>query len=165
MKWKLHLPKWLLHLLPASGLSFATVFLATYPSYQMTERDEVEAVRSIVAWIAEHKPLPGLEEEYPDGLLVENMDVVVTCDFLPPDAHISPTPRIRRVTANDYRAHLHDTYWRADYLKIEIKEKSNKKIVFEASNIISPMAGHGYKIEFQKKIYGLRSKVEFLWII
>jgi hypothetical protein len=131
----------------------------------MTDDDGAEAVKLIVAWIAEHKPLPGFKEEYPDWEIAEDLNVVVVCDFLPPDRAVSQQSRIRRVTPAEYRTIRDIKRSNVDYLKIELKESSSKKRVFEVSNIFGPLGGHGYKIEFQKKLYGLRADVKLLWVM
>jgi hypothetical protein len=109
-------------------------------------------------------PLPGVNEGYPDWLILENMDVVV-CDFLPVGQAVSQNSRIRRVTAAEYKALVNEERWRVDLLRLELRENSNKKQVFEVSNIFGPQGGHGYTIEIHKKIYGLRAEVSFLWIM
>jgi hypothetical protein len=164
-KRKFYLPKWALWLLFSIALSSVALFLTNYPSYKMTDEDEIEAVQLVVAWIAEHKPLPGVKEEYPDWEIMEDIDVVVICDFLPPGLDVSQNSRIQRVTQDDYQTYMNDKYRSADYLKIELKEDSYRKKVFEVSNIFGPQGGHGYNIEFQKKLYGLRADIEFLWIM
>jgi len=165
--WKedLHLRRWTLRLLLVFGLCFVARFLAVYPSYQMRQEDDVEAVKLIVAWIAEHKPLPGYREEYPDWEIVGSRRVIVICDFLPPGLAISQNSRIERVTEAEYQAHGRDIYRGRDFLRIKQKESSDKKRIFEVSNIFGSLGGHGYDIAFQKKLSGLRADVKFLWIM
>jgi hypothetical protein len=61
-KRKSHLPKWALWLLFSIALSSVALFLTSYPSYKMTDEDKIEAVKLVVAWITEHKPLPGVND-------------------------------------------------------------------------------------------------------
>ena len=78
---------------------------------------------------------------------------------------MSDDPRVQRITMQEYEAvfkkhRFDDTV----YMAIELKSDSESAMVLEFSNVFGTHAGHGYRFEFRRKVWGLRGNGKFLWV-
>jgi hypothetical protein len=89
----------------------------------------------------------------------------VVCDFLPAGVCLSDDPRVQRIAAQEYyevfKKHRFDD---TDYMFMELKSESASELVVEFSNVFGSLAGHGYRFEFRRTIWGLRASGKFLWV-
>jgi hypothetical protein len=132
----------------------------------LSEADQQVAVRRVVAWIVADQRLPGAWERYADAEHMPRMRrFFVVCDFLPADFPISNDPRVRLVSQAEYEALFKKHRWDAtDYLFLEREVVENGRYTVELANGFGPLAGHGYRIAFRKKLRGLQASVKFLWV-
>jgi hypothetical protein len=141
-------------------LAFASIFV-TLP---LRDSDKADAARELVAWIVEGRDVPGFGEAYPDAQwMPKRKRFFVICDFIPPEVSLSDDQRVQRITAQKYdevfeRHRFDDT----DYMVIELKSESPGELVLEFSNAFGGLAGHGYRFEFRRKLWGLRANGKFL---
>jgi len=157
--------RWRWPLLAAGAVVLAVVGVS-FLSLPLRDSDKVEAAQGLVAWIVEGRPVPGFGEEYRGAQwMPERKRFFVICGFLPAEVPLSNDPRVQRISAQEHEAvfkkHQFDD---TDYITIKLKSESESEIVLEFSNLFSSKAGHGYKFEFRRKIWGLRASGKFLWV-
>jgi len=147
--------------------AFAALVIASFfVPLPLREADKIDAARSLVAWIVESRSVPGFGEPYPDARwMTRGKRFFVACDFVPAGVSLSDDPRVQRITAQEYDAvfkkhQFNDT----DYMFIELKSESGTKLVLELSNVFGSLAGHGYRLEFRRTVWGLRASGKFLWV-
>jgi len=141
-------------------------FSANFLALPLRDSDKADAARSLVAWIVEGRSVPGFRETYPDARWMPGEKrFFVICDFLPPEMSVSDDSRVQRITRGEYddvfKKHGFDD---TDYITIELRTDSRQVLVFEFSNSFGPLAAHGYRFEFRRKLWGLRSNGKFLWV-
>ena len=143
-------------------LAIATNFV-TLP---LRDSDKTEAAQNLIAWIVEGRSVPGFGEKYPDAQwMPKKKRFFVICDFIPPEVSLSDDPRVQRIMSQEYDAvfkkHRFDD---TDYMFIELKSEAGNQLVLEFSNVFGSLAGHGYRFEFHRKVWGLRAIGKFLWV-
>lgn len=157
-----NLRRWRWPLLAITVLIVGSFFL-TLPA---RSSDKEDAARSLVAWIVDDRAVSGHEKKYPDAKwMPKQKRFFVVCDFLPADVSLSDDPRVQRITSQEYEAvykkyRFDDT----DYIHLELKSDSESELVVEISNTFGSMAGHGYRFEFHRTVWGLRASGKFLWV-
>jgi hypothetical protein len=137
------------------------------PTYDLTDADKAEAARRVVAWVVENKPLPGSSAAYPDAeSMGRRTRFYVVCDCVPEDAALSDDSRVRRVSASELQDRFEKEGYAdgADYLVISASGEAERPFALEASNTFGALAGHGYRFEFRKKLWGVQTSVHFLWV-
>jgi hypothetical protein len=142
------------------------VVASFYVTLPHRETDKTDAARSLVAWIVEGRSVPGFGEHYPDAQhMPKRKRFFVVCDFLPAGVSVSDDPRVQRITAQEFddvfkKSRFDDT----DYMFVELKSESGSELVVEFSNVFGGLAGHGYRFEFRRTVWGLRASGKFLWV-
>ncbi len=135
-------------------------------TFPLHESDKAEAARLLVAWIVEGRSLPGFGEEYPDAKRMPGMKrFFVICDFLPADVLLSNHPRVQRISRNEFDSAFEKHGFKdTDYIFIELKSESGMELMVEFENGFGGLAGHGYRFEFRRKVWGLRATGKLLWV-
>jgi hypothetical protein len=153
---------WLLLVVVFAALLVGSFFVPL----PVREADKADAARNLVAWIVEGRSVPGFGESYPDARwMPKKKRIFVVCDFLPAGVSLSEDPRVQRVTAQEYdEVFKHYRFNDTDYIFIELKSESASELVVEFSNVFASLAGHGYRFEFRRTVWGLRATGKFLWV-
>jgi hypothetical protein len=89
----------------------------------------------------------------------------VVCDYLPSSTVVSSDSRVQEVdqsTADEFFKQI--GFDETDYITIKRTTNSKYVLVVEFSNQLGGLAGHGYKFEFRRKLWGLRARGKFLWV-
>ncbi len=151
--------------LTAFGVTTIAVLGTTSSSEQasFTEKDKVEAVRLVMAWLQGKERLPGFNENYPDFRLMqadERGKTFLICDFLPMNADLRTGPRYRRISQGEYDKLVKGLDLNARYAKggvVIVREQKQGDTLFriEVSNHMGPRAGHSYTFTFRKTPEGL----------
>jgi|SRR5262249_34808365 len=157
--------RWRWYLLAAvvSMLLVVASLVATLP---LRETDKTMAARSLVAWIVEGRSVPGFGEDYPDAQhMPKKKRFFVVCDFVPAEVSLSDDPRVHRITVQEYdEVFRQNRFDDADYMFIEMNSESASELVVQFSNVFGGLAGHGYRFEFRRTVWGLRTSGKFLWV-
>jgi len=159
------LRRWLWMLLGA--VAFALLIVASFfVTLPLRDADKTDAARTLVAWIVEARAVPGFGEAYPDAQwMPKKKRFFVVCDFVPAEVSLSDDPRVQRITAQQhdevFKKHRFDD---TDYMYIELKSESDSALIMEFSNVFGGLAGHGYRFEFRRTVWGLRASGKFLWV-
>jgi hypothetical protein len=158
---RLHRWGWLVLL---AGVGASLTVASLFVILPLRADDKTSAARSLVAWIVEGRPLSGWGEPYPDAKWMTGREhFLVVCDFLPAGLSLSDDPRVQRVTAKEAdefaKKHRFDG---TAYMAIELKSESGKEMVLEFSNVFSSTAGHWYRFEFSRIVWGLRARGKLL---
>jgi hypothetical protein len=157
--------RWRWYLLAAVVIVLLIV-ASIFVTLPLRETDKMNVARNLVAWIVEGRSLSGFGEDYPDAQHMPKMKrFFVVCNYFPVGASVSDDPRVQRITAQEYeelfKKHRYDD---TDYMFIELKSESATELVVEFSNVFGGLAGHGYRFEFRRTIWGLRASGKFLWV-
>jgi hypothetical protein len=142
------------------------VIASLFVTLPLRDADKAAAARCLVAWIVEGRSVPGFGEPYPDAQwMPKRKRFFVVCDFLPAGVSLSDDPRVERITAQEYdtvfKKHRFDD---TDYMFIEMKSESRFELVVEFSNMFGSLAGHGYRFQFRRTVWGHRASGKFLWV-
>lgn len=152
-------------LLPAGAFAMLLVgsFLVPLP---IREADKADAARKLVAWIVEGRSVPGVRETYPDAQWMPKQNrFFVVCDFLPAGVSLSDDARVQRITAKEhddvFKQHRFDE---TVYMRIELNSESPSSLAVVFASFFGELAGHGYRFEFRRTVWGLRASGRFLWV-
>lgn len=144
----------------------------------LTRLDDVklDAVRLLIGWIVEGKPIPGFGDDYPDLRLMERRKrFVVTCAFVANDAVLTRDRRTYRVDVGEcgrvFRKYaFHDTSY-IDLVLIEdeesfwfLAEDSDPSFVILVSNTFGTLGGHAYAFRFRETDGGLVAEGKLIGI-
>ena len=155
--------RWILLIVP---FVFLLIIAANYAALPLRDSDKGEAARILVAWIVEGRSVPGFREPYPDAQwMPKRKRFFVVCDFIPAEVSLSDDPRVQRITAKEEEAIF--TKYRfddTDYMVIELKSESEGELVLEFTNAFGGLAGHIYRFEFRRKLWGLRATGKLLFV-
>lgn len=149
-----------------TGIVILLAVASFYGTLPLRDSDKANATRHLVAWIVKARPVPGFGEVYPDSQWMPNTKrFFVICDLIPPEVSLIDDPRVQRITVQEYDAvfkkHRFDD---TDYMFINLKSESETGLVLEFSNVLGLMAGHGYRFEFYRTVWGLRASGNLLWV-
>ena len=159
------LGRWRWVLLAASLVVLLAV-ASGFVTLPLRDSDKAAAARTLVAWIVEGRPVPGFGEQYTDAQWMPRQQrFVVICDFVPPEVSLSDDQRVQRITVQEqgaiFKKHRFDA---TDYMVIKLELESRSELILEFSNAFGHWAPHGYRFEFRRKVWGLRSSATFLWV-
>jgi hypothetical protein len=158
-----HRRAWLI-VVAITAMIAATVALVL--ELPLRDDDRQRAAQSIVAWIVQGQRIPGFSEEYPDAQLMKKQrQFFVFCDFQNSHRPISNDVRVHVVARKDFdNLFKEHSYNVTDYIVIELKSSSRRRITLELENQFGGLGGHGYTFEFRRKLWGLIGHGELEWV-
>lgn len=136
---------------------------ANFLTLPLRESDKVDATRHLVAWIVENRPMPGFDEAYSNPRWLEDTKhFLVICDYLSPDAPVSDSSKVERITRKEFD-HILYTSGLDNGILIEPTINSKQVIGLKVDCYSGLIRSPGFEFEFRRKLWGLRTLKKSWW--